>query len=61
MPEETVKCTFALTLTTKYRLASAKARLRRKGVIATESGLVEALLSSANIQALEEALTCSLG
>jgi hypothetical protein len=60
MPE-TVKCTFALTLTTKYRLASAKARLRRKGLIVTESGLVEALLSPASISALEEELTRSLG
>jgi hypothetical protein len=53
---EIVKATFSLSATAKYRLASLKARLRRNGIVETESSLVERLLSPESISALEDAL-----
>lgn len=59
MAEETIKATFLLTPTAKYRLASLKARLRREGFEVTESGLVERLLSTSSLSVLEGELTRS--
>jgi hypothetical protein len=57
MAEPTIKVTFLLTPSAKYRVASLKARLRREGIVETESSLVERLLSSPSISALEADLT----
>jgi hypothetical protein len=54
--EESIKSTFMLSASAKYRLSSLKARLRRKGVVQTESGLVERLLSPGSLSALEAQL-----
>jgi hypothetical protein len=56
MPEETIKCTFEITPSAKYRLSSLKARLRREGYAVTESSLLERLLAPSSISALETEL-----
>ena len=61
MAEETIKVTFTVTPTAKYRLSSLKARLRREGIVESESGLVERLLSASSIATLEAELTRSTG
>ena len=59
MPDETIKATFLVTPSAKYRLASLKARLRREGIVESESSLVERLLAPASLKALEEQLNLS--
>jgi hypothetical protein len=61
MAEDSVKVTFQVTVTAKYRLASLKARLRREGIVETESSLIERLLSPSSITRLEAELTHKSG
>lgn len=61
MNEQTIKATFLLTPSAKYRLSSLKARLRREGIVESESSLVERLLSPSSISTLEAELTRSRG
>jgi hypothetical protein len=62
MSEETIKATFMLTPTAKYRLSSLKARLKREGYTeTTESSLVEHLLTPTYIQTLEADIRSSTG
>jgi hypothetical protein len=57
MAEETIKATFMITPTAKYRLASLKARLRREGLVETESSLIERLCFPSSLSALEAEIT----
>jgi hypothetical protein len=56
-----IKATFTISESGKYRLSSLKARLRREGIVETESSLVERLLAPSYIQTLEAELTRSTG
>jgi hypothetical protein len=44
-----VKVTFLVSTDAKFRLESLKSRLRREGIDATESGLVELLLPASSL------------
>jgi hypothetical protein len=59
MADDSVKVTFLVSATAKFRLASLKARLRREGFEVTESGLIERLLSTSSLSALEAEVTRS--
>jgi hypothetical protein len=56
MAGDSVKVTFLVSTDAKFRLESLKSRLRREGIDATESGLVELLLSASSLSALEAEL-----
>lgn len=50
-----MKTTFLLTVDAKYRLSTLKAELRKAGHAATEAGIVELLIESADAKSLAAA------
>lgn len=56
MAIDKVKTTLLLSPAAKFRLASLKARLRREGIVETESSLLERLLAPSRIASLEDEL-----
>lgn len=52
-----VKATFEISHEAKFRLATLKAELRRRGYAATEANIVEALINGASERNLTAALS----
>lgn len=58
---KTVKVAYDLDADTKYNLTILKAELRRKGIPATETGILEVLVDGADINMLARAYRKHLG